>query len=415
MNTHQPHYNVSELGQVFTPDYLVKVMLSLKTNTGRVLEPSCGDGAFFKEIPGCVGIEYDCRHAPPGSQVMDFFEYPTSEQFRTIIGNPPYVRFRDIPQSTRKLIAQRCQWRMNLYLHFIEKSLHHLQHGGELIFVTPRDFLKQTSCLEFNTWLFDQGSITDVIDLGDSRVFETASPNCMVWRFEKGNHSRQVNYSELSRCTDPATALTSISWQCRKFTNINGYLAFDAQQHAHSVLLGDIAEVKVGAVSAADDIFANELLGNLDFVSAATRRTGKTRRMIWSNDDHAPPASLLPHKTKLISRKMRKFDETNWWKWGRGYPRNTGPRIYVNGKTRQHSPFFIHDCENFDGAVLAIFPRDAAVDLQELCRCLNSVNWQALGFMCDGRYLFSQRSLINAPLPQEFLKFLPKTLTTTSH
>ncbi|GAA9841538.1 hypothetical protein VN0563_11700 [Helicobacter pylori] len=42
------------------------------------------------------------------------------------------------------------------------------------------------------------------------------------------------------------------------------------------------------------------------------------------------------------------------------------------------------------------------MDLQNLCDKLNAINWQELGFVCDGRFLFSQRSLENALLPKDF-------------
>ena len=38
---------------------------------------------------------------------------------------------------------------------------------------------------------------------------------------------------------------------------------------------------------------------------------------------------------------------------------------------------------------------------------LNAVDWADLGFVCDGRFLFTQRSLENAPLPASFQVFLP--------
>ena len=88
--------DVAQLGQVFTPPNVVAFMLDLCQNKGRTLEPSAGDGAFFTTLQArgadCVGIEVDRRVAPPGAQVRDFFDYPLSEQFDTIIGNPPYVR-----------------------------------------------------------------------------------------------------------------------------------------------------------------------------------------------------------------------------------------------------------------------------------------------------------------------------------
>ena len=39
--------NVESLGQVFTPPHIVSDMLALVQNSGRFLEPSCGNGAFL--------------------------------------------------------------------------------------------------------------------------------------------------------------------------------------------------------------------------------------------------------------------------------------------------------------------------------------------------------------------------------
>jgi adenine-specific DNA-methyltransferase len=47
------------------------------------------------------------------------------------------------------------------------------------------------------------------------------------------------------------------------------------------------------------------------------------------------------------------------------------------------------------------------VDLAAFRDALNRVDWADLGFVCDGRYLFSQRSLENTLLPESFRAFLP--------
>ena len=55
--------DIERLGQVFTPPKVVEFMLDLCGNSGRALEPSAGDGAFFAELKqrrsDCVGIEID--------------------------------------------------------------------------------------------------------------------------------------------------------------------------------------------------------------------------------------------------------------------------------------------------------------------------------------------------------------------
>lgn len=397
--------DIASLGQVFTPEPVVRAMLRLRQNTGQVLEPSCGDGAFLRALHHAVGIELDPRHCPPGAHNIDFFAYPEDEKFDTVIGNPPYVRYQDIAPSTRTLLRRDgFDGRSNLYLFFIEKCVRHLRPGGELIFITPRDFLKSTSARALNRWLHQRGTITHAIELGDARVFADALPNCLIWRYELGETGHHTAWARISQGDDLAHSLEHPQWQRRNFLETAGHLLFSHGEYGLS--LADVAGVKVGAVSGLDAVFASEAHGNRDFVTSATARTGQTRRMIWCEPD-APPEALLPHHAALIARRIRRFDETNWWHWGRSYPQTDAPRIYVNTKTRRPNPFFVHPCTNFDGAVLGVFPHRPDVDLEAFRDALNGVDWADLGFVCDGRYLFSQRSLENAPLPERFRAFLP--------
>lgn len=396
-------YGIAALGQIFTPPAIVDCMCRLVRNQGRVLEPACGDGAFFARFPGALGIEIDPRHAPPGAEVMDFFELADDEFFATIIGNPPYVRYQDISSGTRRLAGETVlDGRANLYLFFIEKCLRHLEPGGELIFITPRDLLKATSAVPLNRLLFAQGTITDFIDLGDVHLFDGATPNCAIWRFELGNTSRCTRYAALSTASG-ATSLENPPWEERLFIESGGHLLFS--RHDYPLRLSDIAFVKVGAVSGADEVYTSSEFGNRDFVCSTTAADGKTRRMIWCPPGEPPPEALLPHKARLIARRIRRFDESNWWQWGRSYFQSEQPRIYVNGKTRRARPFFVHDCPHYDGSVLAIFPHDPEVDVRRLADALNEADWGDLGFICDGRFLFTQRSLEQAPLPTSFRVF----------
>jgi adenine-specific DNA-methyltransferase len=386
--------DVTTLGQVFTPPAIVERMLGLMRRHGRTLDPACGDGAFSARLPGCIAIELDTRHCPSGALNQDFFDYPESEQFDTIIGNPPYIKARDIqPGTALRLHSTLLNGHANLYFHFIEKCIRHLKPGGELIFITPREFLKATGAAQLNVWLHDQGSITDLIELGDAKIFTGALPNCIIWRFEKGDFARRLGDGRRMRLT-------------------GGQLMFT--RGIYSVPLASIFGVKVGGVSGADEIFASGELGNADFVCSRTAQTDELRRMIYLDREpnaHAPRHAaargyLAEHKERLLARRVTSFDESNWWCWGRRPPASKAPRIYVNHKTRNPRPFFLHPCNNFDGAVLALFPhaqdRNALVTLTGM---LNDVDWAELGFVCDGRFLFAQRSLAHALLPEDFAPF----------
>ena len=360
-------------------------MIALRKNKGSILEPSCGDGAFFNKIKDCVGIEYDSTVAPKGAMVMDFFDYSIDNKFDTIIGNPPYVRFQDISQDTKdKLDMTRFDERSNLYIFFIEKCIKHLNNKGELIFITPRDFLKATSAMKLNQFIYEEGTITDIIDLGDEKIFKGATPNCVIFRFEKGNFTRKTN-------------------KTKTFSVVNGQVFFTTG--TYDIKFSDLFYVKVGAVSGADQYFISEK-GNKDFVYSETCKTGKTRKMIYNEKSE----ELNPHKEKLLNRGIKKFTEDNWYTWGRKYYESNEERIYVNGKTRNENPFFYHDCKAYDGSVLAIFPKfkASAKECKGIAAELNKVNWEELGFVCDGRYLFSQKSLENCVLPENFRKYIEK-------
>jgi len=371
-----PAVNIGELGQVFTPPKVVSAMLEIRQNRGSVLEPSAGNGAFMSALEaGAVGIELD-RHVVTDKRVRvgDFFSYSLENRFDTVIGNPPYVRYQDILQDTKKLLPM--EWfdrRSNLYLFFIAKCMYHLDDGGELIFITPRDFLKSTNAKRLNEELYRQGAITHFTDLGDARIFDGCTPNCAIWRWERGRKSRKTAMGNL-------------------FCYQDGQIWFGDHLPTGD-RLGDYAAVKVGAVSGADKIFSNSKNANVKMVCSKTRATGHERNMIYNKQcDY-----LKQHKAALLSRRIRHFDESNWWQWGRRYHSQGGERVYVNCKTRCAKPFFVSETRAYDGSVLALFPKDG-ISASKIANTLNRVNWQALGFVCDGRLMFTQKSLENAPV-----------------
>lgn len=377
--------NVANYGQVFTSDDIVGRMLKLRRRKGSVLEPSSGAGAFLKRLgPKAVGIELDARFHGKNVRNMDFFDLPLTEHFDTIIGNPPYVRYQDIlPATKAKLDHARFDRRSNLYLPFIEKAVQHLKPHGELIFITPRDFIKATAAARLNAFLYEQGTITDFLDLGDARIFGSFTPNCAIWRFEKGDFSRRTNGGQA-------------------FTIAGGQLMFVSA--AYPLNFSDLFSVKVGAVSGADDVFTSAKHGNVEFVCSTTVADGHLRRMICG----VPHPALAKHKLRLLGRRIRCFDEASWWQWGRDYFHSEAPRVYVNCKTRRANPFFWHPAKAYDGSVLAVFPKCADIDPKQLAADLNKVDWNALGFVCGGRFLFTQRSLENCRLPASFKKYAPK-------
>jgi len=392
-----------QLGQFFTKDREVNFMLDLIQNSGPVLEPSCGDGAFLQKLPhSTVGVEMDATVAPKKAIVMDFFDFSAENKFATIIGNPPYVANDKILDSTREKVSQLRTWsgKTNLFVLFIEKSLDHLDTNGELIFIVPSVFLKATSCQELNKKMSSLGTITDLVLYGDTTPFGSdAAPEheTCIFRFEKGNFTRKTKMHLFDKEQNKIIKQSvknyyvdsrGISWFLKSGIDVSKLMR-----------IGDYFAVKVGAVTGLDNFFVDPTRGNKDFVFSKTRSTGKTRRMI---DEASPTSWLEANREKLIDRKIKKqWTEKDWWKWGRPQSNQSGKRIYVNNKTRTTNPFFFHECENYDGSVLAIFPKDDTMDIEKVVGVFNNIDWEMFSVKVGGRYIFKQRVLENCFLTEE--------------
>ena len=345
-------------------------MVQLIENKGIILEPSCGPGAFLEQLPEtAIGIELDASIAHPKAKIMDFFDY--TAKVDTITGNPPYVRYQDIYSSTKTKLPQGFDNRSNLYLFFIEHSINLLNENGEIIFIIPRDFIKTTSALKLNTRLYNEGGFTYWKEYGDEKVFEDASPNVVIFRWVKGGtHTIPVSY-------------------------YNGYLSFSdtIQNDKTKIYLNTLFDIQVGGASGANGVFIEDT-GNIDLVVSTTKSTGVTKKAHYVE---APTDYLNQYKNDLMARRIKKFNENNWWEWGRKIRHIDGPKIYVNNKTRDLQPFFTNSSGWHDGSVLALIPKENnTYNIDTLITILNNTDWEAQGFLVGGRLIFGQRSLSNA-------------------
>ena len=374
---------VKELGQVFTPKNIVDQMYGLTINKGRLLEPSCGHGAFFdykSSFKDKVAIELDSDICPSYALNMDFFDYDPSEKFDLIIGNPPYVGYSNISPETKEKFSKNSlvDGRGNLCWKFIEKCYHHLTDQGEIIFIVPLELFKATSALKLNNLLATTGAFSHIIHMGE-KAFPGFSPNTVIFRYQKGVKQGKVLVNNINK----------------NIQNLSGQLIF--VQDSYTIPFTDYFYVKVGGASGADKIFEHEK-GNLDFVVSSTATTGTTKRMFYNT----PHPYLEDYKEQLLARRVKSFNENNWYEWGRKFFNSEDKRVYVNVKTRNSNRFFYHPCKNYSGSILGIFIKDATTDPELVAELLNAVDWKELGFFSEGRYSFTQRSLESGMLPDYF-------------
>lgn len=334
--------NKKTYAQFFSPHALCKKMADLCQNVGgRVLEPSCGDNRMVAALRArnfsedITGIELDAGVISDlGTLHLDFFSVPLMLTYNTIIGNPPYIANKAIPESTRNLpVFKQLQAKVsrltNLYNLFILKAVMHLEEDGELVFIVPRDWTNCTSGIEVRRFMDSQGVVTKFVDLSDRKIFRDAQPDTCVFRYVKGFEEPAVlklvgdNYIDVS---------------------VTGGR------------LGDFTKVHVGCVA--------------------------------KNKKQAVIDGILPILGS--NRQVERYHScTDWIR----PPNGIKCQLFVNCKTRQEKPFFTTETPmEFDGSLLGI----ECEDPKGFCDRLNAVDWRQQGMKHGGRFIFSQRGLTEA-------------------
>ena len=395
----------AQRGQFFTVnDRVQQVMLDLiKTEkTGKILEPSSGEGHLVVALENdgyadVTSVEFD-PDLPAISKTQpiraSFFDFAATRDidYSCIFGNPPYVAWKSLEKEQMEnlnLVAVKKDYsdKANLYYLFMDKCIDVLTDDGEIIFIVPKEWLYTSSAAPLRQKMLATGSITHIVDCGEEKLFPDADvPAIVIFRFQKGLDSRETSY---------ATSLNkavSEEWEKRRIEETGDRLIFLDSETATLIegwgVLDDFMSVKVGIVSGADPLFRVEdpsLYEKEGLVQYLT-----TKGMEWFidvnhvlNEDALPPkikAFLLSHKQRLITRRIAKFDENNWWKYGairnRDAMLTSADRFYTLVKTRSESPFFIvPEAVFYSGGIMGVFVKDelpVGVTIEEVVELLNS-------------------------------------------
>lgn len=171
--------------------FLVKWIKSAKPE--RILEPSCGDGAFLaaienqrlkslKQITGCELNEEEAKKSSARTKLpvrvlnTDFlrwflFHAQNEESFDAVIGNPPFIRYQYLP-GEQQLLAEKifAQLRLpftkhtNAWVPFVLASIKLLRPGGRIAMVIPSEIFHIPHAQSLRRYLAEQCSRILVLD-----------------------------------------------------------------------------------------------------------------------------------------------------------------------------------------------------------------------------------------------------------
>jgi len=193
--------NGKSLGQYMTPKFIAEFMSSLisKPQSSSILEPCAGEGIFLqvlyeKGFRNVIAYEIDERlgkGSPIQITYRDFLKIPPEQCFDVVIGNPPYVRWKNIPEEWRRLFKENEYWNkiMNglcdLTYAFIYHAVNFLRDYGELIFICPLFWTETVHGKHLREHLSKNGSVELLINLNEAKVFEQVSSTIIIFKYVK--------------------------------------------------------------------------------------------------------------------------------------------------------------------------------------------------------------------------------------
>lgn len=249
------------LGQFSTPPAVADLLLTfcLRRATDRVLDPSCGDGAFLSRVQAWQqwmsgrqhgelwGIELDesavqaAQEACPQATIhqANFFQLDlqtlNTPLFDAVLGNPPYTRadwIADMPALTGSpkgiqlplfsapdeqpyperqalipphLWGQAVNRRAGLHAYFMLHSLPFIREGGRLGFVVPNSWLDVAYGEGLKRFILDHFRVVACIEPSIERWFTDAKINTCLLVLEKCNDpaGRQANLARFIQLKQP--------------------------------------------------------------------------------------------------------------------------------------------------------------------------------------------------------------------
>lgn len=211
--------NIKKTGATFTPKDLArflaeKIYKYSSCNEIKVLDPACGDGALLMAMADVLksndvkyelfGVDSNSDYLPIAKKNIlhsnkekvtltqaDFLEigyhkedpslFPSEKSEFTefadiIIANPPYVRTQILGKEQAQLLSKKFELkgRVDLYYPFLIAMTNALKENGIIGALTSNRYLSTKSGESVRKFLVSNYDILEIIDLGDTKLFEAA-------------------------------------------------------------------------------------------------------------------------------------------------------------------------------------------------------------------------------------------------
>lgn len=212
-------------------EYMVEYARS-RTIPRSILEPSAGDGRFAKALRSfncpITLVESEDEKVAYLKKVYsgfceiyndDYLDFSIKQDhtYDLIIGNPPYIRKKVLPQEQRNLSLKLLDFYglshdlfQNIWVSFILAALKNLSANGAIFFVLPFEFLQVQYAEKLRGFLEGKFNTIEITTFED-RVFpEIEQDICLVYLSNEPQGKPYIKYTTLVSDTNTAKTFESI-------------------------------------------------------------------------------------------------------------------------------------------------------------------------------------------------------------
>lgn len=307
-NIYNTRHSGAQHGDVFTKHEVVCFMLDEVGYTANmnlsgitIMEPSCGEGEFVVEIVRrlklssklfgfdlnqayhkCVSasdidkrkteicIQRISEEAPEiehPEQRIHTEDYLLSEHsyYDIIVGNPPYIRYEEIPQDKLPLykLFSTFYYRSDMYILFFEKSLSQLKQNGKHCFICANRWMKNMYGKKLRALISQCYNIEKIINVEEADAFEQqvlAYPAITVISHANGTNQKYVQYADIKDITQ----IKAVKYESLNVPHDEDWSnIFNTQGQGLSEIEVQGFKIGIGIATGADSIFISKNLVNL--------------------------------------------------------------------------------------------------------------------------------------------------------
>ena len=366
-------------GDVFTSQEVVKFMLDLVGYTPNkdlsrftILEPSCGDGQFIVEIAKRLresarlyhfdankvfnqqvyGYDIDPEKIAQCKERLESIDFHTIgsniavanflicevPSVDIVVGNPPYVRYENIPHNDRMFYKQcfkTFHYRPDLYVLFFEKTLKLLKPQGKHCFICANRWMKNEYGKKLRSLIAQNYRLDTIINMERANVFqENVLAYPAITLIENQLPETSFRYSEIEN----TSSISNLSFERRDHPKQDDWTSVFSKAVTNESFctieqLG--YKIGIGVATGADKIFISSDLPKYVepelLLPAINARNLSGDRLQWNGDYPLNPFSpngelirlsdypmaykyLVSHREELEKRHIAKKNRAHWYK-----------------------------------------------------------------------------------------------------